>query len=365
MAETLQSAASLLSDQAKRYDIALYYTHVDDLKARQMVAGNYSDIYAVKARFSSSSVYGAFLIFFNHVYNSTSGVYAVVTQSFAVEDIKTSIDWKQFEDEIARITAMSEHDDILSAQMRDEVISYFSIHIGSGEQANELKKYIHADDPITVNRIMQKFIQNRFGLKNVNVSVDSEAISSVDMELMSSSSNKISDIEMKKMKDDEQKRKEPQIETISEDADEELKGKEIKLMMHGAFVLSPIKGKDIGLLTQGDRIKISILDTSRKAITVLKAFNAYSDGTPTPISGRIVSVKHKSAGGYKVFAVVAKGIYVKIDEEEGNIKVAVDNRGTGGAAIDEHASSRVSIPMIIVLVVIFIALVATVLAFVL
>jgi hypothetical protein len=67
---------------------------------------------------------------------------------------------------------------------------------------------------------------------------------------------------------------------------------------------------------------ISIIDNDDKAVELLQAFNAYNeDGTTKPIAGRIVSITHTT--GYEIYAIVAKGIYARIVEEESFIKVAM------------------------------------------
>jgi RPA family protein len=363
MSDTLKAASDLLSEQARKFDIAMYYTHSDSEKAKQMVAGTYKDLYAVKARFSSSSVYGAFLFFFNNIYNSVASAYVIVSNNFAVDDLKTNVDWRIFEKDIERFVGENDHDEVLRNQLKDAICSFFSMQIGAGEQgARELSKLIQMEDPISVNRLMHRFVQTRVGFQNVNVSVDYEPVSSVDMETLSISSSKISENELNKLKED---KTEPEEPIVPDETDEALKGKEIKLMMNGALILSPIKGKDIGLLTSGDRIKISIVDRSNKAITVLKAFNAYNEGNAQPITGRIVTIKHKSTGGYKVVAVVAKGIYVKIDEEEESIKVALDPAHAAGSQQSQQPEpSGVSVPLIVVLIIVFIALISLIVAFV-
>ena len=120
-------------------------------------------------------------------------------------------------------------------------------------------------------------------------------------------------------------------------------------------MLSPIKGKNISQVETGDRIKINLSPTSPKAITVAKAFKVYDDGKISPIAGRVVSIRHLNDGGYKVYAIIAKGIYIKIEEEEEDIRIAMDSPQDA----ESLASSNPSI--IIALVIVFIALIAVVL----
>ena len=64
----------------------------------------------------------------------------------------------------------------------------------------------------------------------------------------------------------------------------------------------------------------------------------YENDTIQPITGRIVSIKNQLSGGYKIFTLIAKGIYVKIDEEEENIKVAIDDADSADKKDDESST---------------------------
>ena len=55
MPESFESAVSTFSEQTKKLEIASHYTFGDTEKAKQMVSGTYKDLYAIKARFSSST----------------------------------------------------------------------------------------------------------------------------------------------------------------------------------------------------------------------------------------------------------------------------------------------------------------------
>ncbi len=337
MAETYDSAVSSFSEQTKKLEIATHYTYGNVEKAKQMVAGTYKDIYAIKAKFGSSSINGAFLIFYNLHYNHVNSIYLILSHSYAVTELKTNVDWRSFEKNIEEIKAKREHDDVLGGQIRDAMVSGFTVQFSS-----DLKKLLEQGDEIAVNRLFQKFVKDRMGFQNVNMSADYEPISSIDMELYSISSVKISVQEAQKRKEEEDKK---QKATINLDEDNPLYGREVKLIINGNVILSPIKGKDIGEVSVGDKIRIAITDTNPKAIQVAKAFNAYNDGNMSPISGRIVYIKHASPAGYKIYAVVAKGIYVKIDEDEENIKIATDQPNL--QAVKEEPSSVMRIVMVV------------------
>jgi hypothetical protein len=313
----LDKAINTLSREKDKLDIALYYTHQDKEKAKNMVAGVYKDMFAVKAKFNASTTYGAFLLFFNIPYSSLVSSCEVMSPSYIVDDLKTKSAWRFFEEEIGKIVKSGTHNNEMTIKLSDELVNAFTLKLGTDQRASELKKFLEMNDEISANRIIKKFIHDKFGFMNVNLSVDYEQISSLDMELFSTSSKKID----KDALPPEQEKKATEI--AEEEDDIGIDKKDIQLILHGALVLSPMKGKAIHTLVTGDRIKVN-LDNSTKAITVAKAFKVYEDGKILPITGRIVSIRHLLDGGYKIYCLIAKGIYVKIEEEEENIKIAVD-----------------------------------------
>ncbi|MBN1534124.1 MAG: hypothetical protein JXA20_15745 [Spirochaetes bacterium] len=351
MAETFDSVVSNFSEQTKKLEIATHYTFGDVEKAKLMVAGTYKDIYAIKARFSSSSINGAFLIFFNLHNNMVNSVFLILSHSYAVAEMKTNTDWRAFERQISDQMNQHDHDDVLGSQIKDAMMAGFTMQFNS-----DLKKLFESGDEIAMNRMFQKFVKDRMGFQNIDISVDYEPITSVDMELYSTSSVKISAQEAQKRKDEEEKKKRA---TIQVDEDNPLYGREVRLIIGGNVLLSPIKGKDIADVSVGDKIKIAITDMNPKAIQVAKAFNAYSEGNFLPISGRVIYIKHLNPG-YKIYAVVAKGIYVKIDEEEESIKIAMERPHTQEQK--EETSSLVRIGMMILVIIASIAIIAVLVA---
>ena len=227
------------------------------------------------------------------------------------------------------------------------------------QEISNISKLIDQDNQIAANHYLQKFISALTGLQNMELSADYEKISSLSMEIYSLTSTKLSPAELTKG----QGKEAPAADVKIEKTEDVLEGKEIKLILSGALILSPIKGKDISTLVVGDRIMISIVDPNPRGIDVARAFNAYDpEKGIRPIPGRIVSLKYD--GAYNIVAIVAKGIYIKIIEEESNIKIGMDPAHyspEGGKKDDEGGKSGLTLA---VLAVIFIALVGVVLFFV-
>ena len=317
MSEILDTASESLSDYTRKLEIATFYTNGDEERAKQMIAGTLKDVYVIKGRFSSTSSFGAFIAFFNHFYLTLNSIYPVISDSFALKDIKTFNDWITFEKVLTDFLINNSHDDVLGRQFKNVLTSSFTIQFSS-----ELKKLMTDRNEMEINRQFQQVVQARLGLQSVNMVVDVETISSLDMELYSITSQKVMDY---RVHQDEKKESDLDIEVDRDDDDKEvLKGKEVRLILRGSVILSPITGRDIGLLVVGDRLKVKIVDAHPKAVHVLQAFNAYDSDGPHPILGRIVYIRRRTDGGYTIYAIVAKGIYVKIEEMEDNIKVAID-----------------------------------------
>lgn len=351
MSETLDQAAGSLSDYTKKLEIALFYTNGDEERARQMIAGTLLDVYVIKGRFTSTSSFGAFIAFANQHYLTLNSVYAVVTDDFELKDLKTSIDWKTFERDLVDFIGAHSHDEVLARQFKTVFTSSFNINF-----AGQMKRLVEEQGDLDVNRLFQQMVQDRMGLQSVSMVVDVEIISSLDMEIASLTSRKAADY---RSQSGGGKTEDPDIQIDNDDDSEALRGKDIRLVMNGSLILSPISGRDISLLVVGDRIRVKILDTHKRAVQVAKAFNAYDEDGIKPITGRIVSIRHRRDGGYTIFTIVAKGIYVKIEELEDNIKVGIDTSYMDAQA-DGGGLSKAGIAMIAGLVALLIILLAAI-----
>lgn len=316
MSEILENAADSLSDYTKKLEIAMFFTSGDEERAKQMIAGNLKDICVIKGRFSSTQSFGAFVAFFNRNYLTLNSVYPVISESAALKDLKTSNDWRTFEKDLMDFAGSQPHDEVLGRQFKHVFLSAFTVNF-----ANDLKKLLDGQSEIDINRVFQLMVQDRMGFQGVSMMIDTEYLSSLEMETDSVTSRKMTDYQLSR---EVQEKDELELEVDTDDDQEALKGKEVKLLLRGSLILAPISGRDIGLLVVGDRLKVKIVDSHPRAIQVAKAFNAYTEDGIQPITGRIVFLRRRVDGGYTIFVAVAKGIFVKIEEMEEGIKVAID-----------------------------------------
>ncbi len=338
--ENNDNAYSSLGDQAKKIDIALHYVGGDMEKAKKMVANSYQDVIAIKGKFSSSSLYGVFLLFFNKVYNSLEHALFAVSPDYQIESLNHRDDWRMFEKEIvnARNSSASSR---VNNDFADKFHKGFTIVF-----SRELSRLMDKNDTTQILYVFQRFMQDSVELKRIEVDLEFQKTSSLQVELESTTSKKIS-----------LKKKPEQVEDgtgdkiAPETRDPEVGVNGVKLILTGALVLSPIKGKHISLIVPGDKIMISIVDQNPQAIEIAKAFNAYDEEQKhiSPIPARVKSSVYIDGVGYKIFAIIAKGILVRVMEEEGNIKVALDPAFQSVIEPEETKNSS-TLPMIIGLV---------------
>jgi hypothetical protein len=331
--EQLNTALNSLSEQTGKINIALHYVGGDLEKARQMVAGSYRDLYALKAVYTSTAMHGAILIFFNHVYSKIANPFAYVIASYATTQLDPSADWRLFEKEMQETMAAGSPDEHLGNALKSKLYESFTFTF-----ARELFRYLEGNNSIAIERAFQKLIQYILNQSRIDVRVEAQQISSLDMELFSATGVKLDSAALIKPGLAEQPKNAAENEKPA-GADEIAVGRDgVQLILKASLILAPIKGKDISTLQPGDRVKVSIVDSSPKAVQVAQALNAYQEGNFRPVIARLKSITYNPAAGYTIFAIIAKGIFVKILEEEKNIRVAMDSAyemAKGSARPDE------------------------------
>jgi hypothetical protein len=352
MGENLDSAVNSLSEQTKKINIALFYTGNDMDKAKQMVAGSFKDVIALKMKFTSSSLYGAMIFFINSIQFRFIDSFLVVSNDYLIANIDNMQDWKTFEKDIAAARA-NLVDFRLITEIKDKLDRGFSSAV-----LTAVAKLIEKNDTIQLSNTIKKFVQESAGLQRVDISMEYQKISSLEMEVDSVSTRKIDS----KVVSGESK--EAVVEPFTknaEDSDEVKEGSNgIRAIIRSSLILSPVKGKHISELKMGDRVLISMVETNDQSRAIAKAFKAYDEEEKKilPVPARVKSIKFIEGTGFKIYVVIAKGIVGQIVEEEKNIKVAMDPAAMFES--EESVSAKGATPgigMIIVLVAIILSLV--------
>jgi hypothetical protein len=304
----------------KKLELSAYYTHGDYDNAKNMVEGSYKDLAVLKLKFSSSSVYGAIVISINTIYKNIVNYYGVVSHSFNVDDIDNTKDWKIFEKNIQSKKERKEHDDVLGTHVQQELLKQLDPQF-----MEDFIKLIEINDNIGVSHLLQKTCQDGLGFGQIKSTAIFNLTTSLDMELNSISSKKVTDEELPS--NQAKKKKLETIEKLDKESDDPLAGKNVTLLLDGSLILSPINGRPLNQIVIGDKIMVRILHKDEKAIKLAKAFSVYNEEEDKidPIKGRITFIEKQNEGGYKIYVIVAKGIYLHIEEEEETIKIKLDS----------------------------------------
>ena len=156
-----------------------------------------------------------------------------MSKSFELSELKTAVDWRNFERQLDLVQKKGGIDEIFSSQIKDNISKRLTI-----QELTKFVRLIEAKDEISLGHNFQKFLTDVTGFQNIVLSLDYEESSSLAMELHSITSTKLSPAELAKGQNQQ-----PQPEVKVEKIDDALEGREIKLMLNGALILSPIKGK--------------------------------------------------------------------------------------------------------------------------
>ncbi|MBP7901889.1 MAG: hypothetical protein KA015_03620 [Spirochaetes bacterium] len=339
---------------ADQVDIALYYVGNDMVKAKQMAAGSYKDAVAMKGVFSSSSLYGVFLIFFNKTYNRIMDSLFVISPDYTINSLNNHQDWRTFEKDMLTARQKSENARA-SSDIKDKIERSFT-----GSLCVEIGRLLERKDEVQAQHIIQKILTESTGFKRVELKLLFQETSSLDIELDSQTSRKM---DAKAIAQQENKSAEKTDQETP--LDEPQIGKDgVKLIIKGALNLSPIKGKHISSIVQGDKVMITLLEENNQTIQIAQAFRAYDVERKKimPLPARITTVKFIDGVGYKIFALIAKGVYTAVIEEETNIKVALDPiyAAALGEKSEKSDSKSIGLPAIISLVAVLLALVAVI-----
>ncbi len=338
------------------FAIALYYTGGDEQCAREMLEGKYRDLYIIKASFQSSSLAGAFLLFYNIKHLKLVDVCVYVTSGVMSPIPDSAALWWEFEKTVTRLIREGEQDHILVRTLRDGIIRSFTKSFIA-----DLNRFLENEDDISLNRLVQKVVQDALGLQRLEMKVMATNTTSLEMEQKSITTRKIDPQNLETQKLDAAGKARP-LEESSKSNVPRVGVDGVKLILKSSFILSPIKGKDITKLQVGDRVRINIIDKNPKAVAVAKAFNAYDEQNQKflPVNARIRQIEKTEGKGIEAYALLAKGIIAHIIEEEENIKVAMDPNYVWQS--EEEEKSPVNITAIIIIMLIIAICTAVVIA---
>jgi len=143
----------------------------------------------------------------------------------------------------------------------------------------------------------------------------------MDMELAGIDVMVPSTEEEEKAEDKSPEKKAPQ--TALEKKLDEIESK-ASFIVEGKCVLSPVKGKYINEIAQGEKIHVVLPGKDELSEKIIDAYKARDhEGRPLPVAGKVMEKVFIEGGGVVLYVLVAKGIYAKIVEED-NVKIQTE-----------------------------------------
>lgn len=336
-----------LEKKAKSFDIALKYTNGDADKAKAMVAGTFNDIIVIKGKFivNSNNQSGMLLCFVNTVEEYISTILSVIiTTSDIFDKIRVFDDWKTLLKDLWEYDESAEKIDSTNFTnfLLDEFIRYDIFEDVNQNQLNELTGKVN------------EIICNSFNTKSVQSQIEMENSNSLQIDLAGLGI----DVPGSDTPEDEDQTDE---DASPMDARQTAIESEADFIIPGKIIVSPVKGKYVNDLTEGEKIKVLLPATDLVSKKILKVLNAYDqDGNVMPINGRLKTKIPLEKSGYIIYALVAKGVLTKIIEEE-NVKIQVhqpENKGgkksSGKAAGDSKLIYLMALILGLILLCVFV-----------
>lgn len=294
-----------LNDQTQLINKALKYTNGNIEKATQMAAGLLQDVAVVKCRIRCSKV-GAVYIFMNVEQKYIININSLITTYFEIYNkIRIFDAWKQFYNTFGDMAA-----DL--GGLTDESSS-FTHYLTDAVEGYDLYEPARMQNIQALSELFQEIIDKYFS-ENTDCQVEIEKTTSLILE------SEGIPMELPERESEEE-------EVLAPD---EMKMREIEsqveFVVPGSVILSPVKGKNINEIKQGERIVIMLNGKDAISDRIARMFNAIApDGKYLPVKARVKEKMNLSGGGYALYALVARNVLVKIVEEE-NVKIEIEKQ---------------------------------------
>jgi len=305
-----------IGEKARKIETALKYTNGDMEKAKLMASGKLHDVVVIKGKFvdPQKNISGIFLAFINIVNEYISAIKTVESSTTGVFTIiRVFDDWKHLYNNLTAYE--SGPDAVDSSKLNSDLLDAFiRTDIFPDVQSMNL-------DYLAVS--IQDMVKTSLESEKIKCQIELEKTSSMDVELAG-----IDVMVPLTEEEEEQKSEDRASEKKAPQTDFEKKLDEIEskasFIVEGKCVLSPVKGKYINDITDGEKMFVILPGKDELSEKIIDAYKARDhEGRPLPVAGRVIEKVHMDGGGLIIYVLVAKGIYAKIIEEE-NVKVQTE-----------------------------------------
>jgi hypothetical protein len=303
-----------LNEKTRHVNIALKYTRGNMDKAKQMVNGQLNDVIITKGKFSvGGHTYGVFLIFFNLENSYIMNLNSLLSPNKSLIDkISVNDSWKFFYTKFKDVVN-SEAESSQKAGSSYE----FTRHLIDSLSGYNVFDYIVDNNIEAVTDILRELIEKYYNRDEAQCQVDFEKTSSLNLELAGIPVEEPGSLPERGQEEPGGLSEEDKlIARIEKEADH---------VIEGRVIVSPVKGKYINDIQQGDKIRILLKNVEDQvSIKVAAAQKAISpDGEMLPVKARVKAKIPLSQGGYMMYGVVAKNILARVVEEE-NVKIEIE-----------------------------------------
>jgi hypothetical protein len=284
----------------ERMIAALSFTNGDNEKARQMIAGQYRDIRVIKGKFALNEInlYGNFMLFVHIESGAFLNISVIVyTDGKKHDAVDISIIWKDYFrvcEKIAKSTELSDSTDFLA-------------HLTTSLDGYNLINEIINNDIENLSSGMTDIIIKFYGVGKADTRIESDDTTSLDL-----AQERIPVKRIDYTKDEQ--------EQPPEDTRPEIE-KSAKFVVEAKAIISPIKGRRVSDLRNGDKILLVLANRDAITIKIAEALGALDDKRQfLPMKGRIVEKVPVDKIGFFIYCSIAKNALAKITEE-GNVLI--------------------------------------------
>ncbi len=312
------SSYDSMNEKTQKLEVALKYTHGDMEKAKMMVSGKYQDIVLIKGKYISpeQNESGVFLGFINIEDEYISAIRSLSSSGDSLfSKIRIFDDWRNLYKSL--LAYGKDSGGQTSMDFNDAILTEF---IGRDVFPDAKSKNLDY-----LSTVMQDFVKKQMQDGSAKCQIELEETNSMEVEvsgidIMNPASDgqgeQGGDVSGGQTSDKPKSAFETIIEGIESRA---------QFIVEGKSVLSPVKGKFVNEISQGEKIYVSLSGKDGVSSKIIDAYKARDhEGNPLPILGRIVEMVPNEGQGYIIYVLVAKGIYAKIIEEE-NVKLQTES----------------------------------------
>ncbi len=300
----------IVNEKAKRIETALKYTGDDMEKAKLMASGKIQDVVTVKTKFviPENNQSGAFIAFINVVEEYIAAVKSVLTNNItSYSRLRIFDDWRALYNNINAYESGSDavDSDKLTENILDAMIK------------RDVFPDVQKMNLEYLSIVVEDIIKEYFKSAKAKCQVELDKTSSMDIDLIGIEVMVPESVSPQEsaLEPEQEIKKAPETSFRKKLGELESKA---TCIVEGCCVLSPVKGKPVSEIRNGERILVSLVSGDSVSEKIIDAYKARDhEGNPLPIVGRVIEiVPNEESKGVILYVLVAKGIYAKIIEEE-------------------------------------------------